>query len=656
MGENVVNNIPGKEKRIVDSNITCAHCDDGHIHTVAAEESDWKSHVNVLAGFAVLAVMLVLKHGFDYVPDPWVNFSIHALALLLAGGPVLRLALRNILSGNVFNEFVLMSVAAIGAFYIGAYNEGLGVMVFYSIGEWFQDSAVNKAKRNIKALLDIRPETATVLRENGIMTVHPFQVNLNEVIRVRNGEKVALDGVLLSDAGTFNASALTGESIPVDIKQGTPTFAGMINAGNVADIRVTASYKDSAMSRILAMVQDAAARKSTMQLFISRFAKIYTPVVFFIALCVCFGPVFFVKPYSFDVWFYRALIFLVISCPCALVISIPLGYFGGIGLASRNGILFKGGNYLDVMAKVNTIVMDKTGTLTKGIFKVHEVHTTGMDKSAFIALTASLEKHSTHPVAQAIVNYAEANSLDGFNAVNVTETAGRGLKGFINNDEVIAGNLEMMKNYEIAFPASLLEEAETIVAVAVNKKYCGHWLIADEIKTDAARTIKSLRSMNIKTMMLSGDKISVVKKVAAELHIGEAYGDLLPEDKLNKVSEEMARGKTVAFAGDGINDAPVIALADVGIAMGGLGSHAAIETADVVIQNDQPHKIVTAIRIGRITRAVVWQNIVLAMSVKAAVMILGAGGMATLWEAVIADVGVALLAVLNAIRIQRKKF
>ena len=658
----------GVEKAISSDNC-CSHDHDDHSHddlsdhdhshghshdNLSGEAESWKQHWNLLAASLILIVMLVLKFGFDIPHEKWIDFSVHAVAFLFAGASVIKHAFRNILRGNIFNEFVLMSVATLGAFYIGHYSEGVAVMVFYCIGEWFQDSAVSKAKRNIKALLDIRPDEATVLRNGQHEIVHPSEIALNETILIRNGEKVSLDGELISEKASFNAAALTGESRPVSKHKNDLIYAGMINLNSVAEIKVTSLFKDSALSRILKMVQDATARKSQTQLFISKFAKVYTPIVFFLALALCLLPYFFVDVYHFDEWFYRALVFLVISCPCALVISIPLGYFGGIGLASRNGILFKGGNYLDVMTKVNTVVLDKTGTLTKGVFKVQQVSAISISPEELITLTSALEKHSTHPIAKAVVDYA-GNKNDHTVVSDVEEIAGMGLKGIVEGKEMLAGNLKLLQAHRIDFPSSLSNEVDTVVVLAINNKYAGYITIADEIKEDAAETIQSLQRLHIETIMLSGDKQSVVDKVAHELDIQTAFGNLLPEGKLEKVQELKNNGRIVAFVGDGVNDAPVIALADAGMAMGGLGSHATIETADVVIQNDQLHKIVTAIRVGKITRDIVWQNIIMAMVVKMAVLILGADGIATLWEAVIADVGVALLAILNAVRIQRKQ-
>lgn len=627
--------------------------DDGHDHG-SEDNSGWRSHIPLLASLAILAVMLTFEFGFKLVPKFPIDLVIYALAYLLAGYSVLNLAFRKALRFDFFNEFFLMSVATIGAFAIGSYSEGVAVMVFYSIGEWFQDAAVNNAKRSIKALLDVRPDEVTVIRNGSPLVADPSIIELGETIQVKPGEKVALDGELLSENASFNTAALTGESKPDTKHKGETILAGMINLNTVAEIKVTAIFKDSKLSKILEMVQDATARKSQTQLFISRFAKIYTPIVFALAVAVCLVPYFFVADYSFQTWFYRALVFLVISCPCALVVSIPLGYFGGIGLASKNGILFKGGNFLDVMTKINVVVMDKTGTLTKGVFKVQEVVVKDIDKQELVNLAAAIESNSTHPIAKAVVEYAGENAKN-LKASNVEEISGHGLKGTVDGKNVLAGNAKLLKKFNIEYPAELDQLVDTVVVVAVNDKYAGYITIADEIKEDAKQAIEEMHKLNIKTVMLSGDKQAVVDKVAQSLGIDNAYGDLLPEGKVEKVQALKNEGKHIGFVGDGVNDAPVVALADAGIAMGGLGSDATIETADIVIQNDQPSKIVTAIKIGKITRSIVWQNISIAMIVKVIVLVLGAGGVATLWEAVIADVGVALLAILNAVRIQKIK-
>lgn len=631
---------------------------DGHDHDHEQAESEepsaWKSHWDLILAFIILVTMLVLKFGFDFTPSKWVDLGIHTVAFILAGWRVLDLAFRKAKRGDFFNEFVLMSVATLGAFYIGSYSEGVAVMVFYCIGEWFQDAAVNRAKRNIKALLDIRPDEVTVIRNGTNQVTDPSQIQTGEIIQVKPGEKVALDGELNSENASFNTAALTGESKPDTKYKGDQILAGMINLNTVIEVKITALFKDSKLSKILEMVQDATGRKSQTQLFISRFAKIYTPIVFFLALAVCLVPYFFVDDYVFNVWFYRALVFLVISCPCALVVSIPLGYFGGIGLASRNGILFKGGNFLDVMTTVNTVVMDKTGTLTKGVFKVQKISAEGIDKKELVRITAILEKNSTHPIAKAVTEYA-GDAIGTVTAEAVEEIPGHGLKGKVEGKEILAGNLKLLKKFNITYPQELENIVYTVVVTAIDNRYAGNITIADEIKEDAEGAIKDMHALNIKTVMLSGDKQSVVDEVAKTLGIDQAFGDLLPEGKVEKVQQLKNEGRKIAFIGDGVNDAPVVALADAGIAMGGLGSDATIETADVVIQNDQPSKIVSAIKIGKITRKIVWQNISLAMGIKVIVLILGAGGVATLWEAVIADVGVALLAILNAVRIQKIK-
>lgn len=630
--------------------------DDDHQHSsgVVNHQPNWLQHWNLLLSLLMVFLILSLEYGFGLkLQNPWA-IIVNSVAYLLAGSSVLAMAFRKAKRGDIFNEFVLMSVATLGAFYIGQYTEGVAVMVFYSIGEWFQDTAVNKAKASIKALLDVRPDEVTVLRNNITSVINPSEIKLGEHIQIKPGEKVALDGQLISESASFNTAALTGESKPDTKYKGDQIFAGMINLNTVAEVKVGSLFKDSKLSKILEMVQDATARKSQTQLFISRFAKVYTPIVFFLALALVIIPYFFVDDYVFNEWLYRGLVFLVISCPCALVVSIPLGYFGGIGLASRCGILFKGGNFLDVMTKVNMIIMDKTGTLTKGVFKVQEVETLSYTEKEWLHMVAALEKNSTHPIAEAIINYA-GNAIGNTIATEVEEIAGHGLKGKIDGNTILAGNLKLLKKFNISYPSEIEEISSTMVVVAIDNKYAGYLTIADEIKEDAVQAIKGLHQLNLKTVMLSGDKQAVVDEVANVLNIDKAFGGLLPDGKVEKVKEFKRQGYHIAFVGDGVNDAPVIALADAGIAMGGLGSDATIETADVVIQNDQPSKIADAIKIGKITQKIVWQNIILAMIVKLIVLALGAGGIANLWEAVIADVGVALLAILNAVRIQKMK-
>ncbi len=606
-------------------------------------------------------ILLMIALSLDFlIEQSWFKSYIrlvwYILAYLPVGFPVLLYALKAALKKDVFSEFFLMSLATIGAFSIGQYQEGVAVMLFYSIGELFQSAAVKKAKGNIKALLDIRPNSANVQRNGKTEIVHPNSVQIGEIIQVRSGEKVPLDGVLLNEKGSFNTAALTGESVPDSIYKDNDVLAGMINIGPVVEIQVTKKFSDSSISRILELVENATARKAQTELFIRKFARIYTPIVVLSATLLTVLPIFFTENYVFADWLYRALIFLVISCPCALVISIPLGYFGGIGAASRNGILFKGSNYLDLITKVNTVVMDKTGTLTKGVFKVQKVESNNFSEDEFLSLVAAIEKNSTHPIAKAIV----ADSLDKGERLIITsveEISGHGLKGVWNNETILAGNAKLLKKFNVNYPDKIDEIVDSIVMVALNNKYQGYIIVSDEIKPDAVKAIEDLKILSIEPIMLSGDKQSVVSQVANLLGIDKAFGNLLPEHKVENVENlKRDKSKVIAFVGDGINDAPVLALSDIGIAMGGLGSDAAIETADVIIQTDHPSKIATAIYIGKATRKIVWQNIILAFSVKAIVLILGAGGIATMWEAVFADVGVALLAILNSVRIQKMKF
>jgi len=631
--------------------------DDGHNHGAETSESKWKTYSPV-----IISLMLLLSGiAFDQYVKPaffkdWIRLAWYAAAYLPVGYPVAMQGIRLLLKGDVFTEFVLMTIATIGAFFIGEYPEGVAVMLFYSVGELFQDAAVNRAKRSIKALLDIRPASAFVKRDGGFTEVPPAEVNIDEVIQIKAGDKVPLDGEMLSAGSTFNTAALTGESKPSEISKGEAVLAGMINQDKVVELKVTKAYNDSALARILTLVQEATTRKAKTEQFIRRFSRVYTPIVALVAVMIAVLPYFFVADYVFNTWLYRALIFLVISCPCALVISIPLGYFGGIGAASRNGILFKGSNFLDLMTKVNTVVMDKTGTLTKGVFKVQDLKSYELEEGNWLPMAAALEAASTHPVAQAVVQYA-GDKGKGVTVDGLEEISGHGIKGSIEGKEVLAGNLKLMDKMGIDVPDELKGIEDTIVIVAVDKKLAGYLTIADEIKEDSLEAIKALHDRKIETIMLSGDKQSVVDRVAKSLGIDKAFGDLLPEDKVKKLEEVKSdRSRVVAFVGDGINDAPVLALSDIGIAMGGLGSDAAIETADVIIQTDQPSRIARAIQIGKATNAIVWQNISFAFIVKGMVMVLGVGGIATMWEAVFADVGVALLAVLNAMRIQRMKF
>lgn len=628
--------------------------DDGHNHSNPEKLGNFRTYLPSIFSF----VMLIAGIAFDYFEtfphfSGWIRIVWYVVAYLPVGFPVIKEGWNSILKGDFFTEFLLMSIATIGAFAIGEYPEGVAVMLFYAVGELFQSAAVKKAKVSIKALLDVRPNEALVYRNDNYVSVNPETVAIGEKVQVRVGEKIPLDGILLSEKGSFNTAALTGESKPDTIAKGEKVFAGSINLDGVIEIETTKEFKDSSIARILDMVQNATARKSKTELFIRKFARIYTPIVVFLAIGLTFLPYFFVDDYVFNDWLYRALIFLVISCPCALVISIPLGYFGGLGAASKNGILFKGASYLDEMTRITTVVMDKTGTVTKGVFKIKEIKAIGWDEPEFMKYLMTMEEQSTHPIAKAIMEY-KADGED-FQASEVTEIAGKGLKGTVNGKTVLVGNKALMISNNIEVPSQTDNIVESIVMVSIESKFAGYVIIADELKEDAHEAIKQIRESGIsKIIMLSGDKDSITQQVAKEMGVDWAKGGLLPEAKLAEVEKLMSEtDNKVAFIGDGINDAPVLAVSDVGIAMGGLGSDVAIETADVIIQTDQPSKIARAIKIGCSTRRIVYQNIALAFGVKAVVLVLGAGGLATMWEAVFADVGVALLAILNAVRLQR---
>jgi Zn2+/Cd2+-exporting ATPase len=640
------------------------HDGHGHNHEEGEEHDHSGGNESIFKMFlpAIISlVLLLIAIGLDnYFPQNWftgwARIVWYALAYLPVGFPVLKEAVISISKGEIFSEFLLMSIATIGAFAIGEYPEGVAVMLFYAVGEVFQTLAVKRAKANIKTLLDQRPDEVTILNDNQAKIIKAEAVQIGDIIQLKSGEKLGLDGELISETASFNTSALTGESKPDTKAKGETVLAGMINLNTVAQVKVTTAYTDSKLSKILELVQNATAQKAPTELFIRKFAKIYTPIVVLLAILITALPYFFVENYVFSQWLYRALVFLVISCPCALVISIPLGYFGGIGAASKNGILFKGSNFLDIIANIQNVVMDKTGTMTEGVFKVQEVTIKPkFDKYEILKMVNALESQSTHPVATAIFEYVgEVDSTIKLNKVE--EISGHGLKAEVNGKELLVGNFKLMDKFLITYDIDPTKIVYTLIAIAYDKIFVGYLTIADSIKEDSQITVDKLKELGVKTTMLSGDKNTVVQFVAQKLGITNAFGDLLPEDKVNKVKEILARNLTVAFVGDGVNDAPVVALSNVGIAMGGLGSDATIETADVVIQDDKPSKIAMAINIGKQTKRIVWQNITLAFAVKAIVLVLGAGGLATMWEAVFADVGVALLAIFNAVRIQRMKF
>ena len=601
---------------------------------------------NVILSGGMLVIGLLFPYlGLDFVEKPQFLLAWYLLAFAFVGLPVMKEAWETALKGDVFSEFMLMTIACIGAFAIGEYPEGVAVMLLYCIGEALQDRAVDRARDNIQELIAFRPTVAKVVVQGKMIEKSPEEVQVGDILEVKAGDRVPLDGKLVSASAAFNTAALTGESLPRTFETGGEVLAGMIAVDAVSHLEVVRPASESAVSRILNMVESAAERKAPTELFIRRFARIYTPIVIGLALLTVVCPYLYSifdsqYSYVFTDWFRRALVFLVISCPCALVISVPLSYFAGIGLASKHGILFKGSNYLDAITEVDVVAFDKTGTLTTGEFAVQSV--VGLDQEA-LQTVAAMEKSSNHPIAQAILKYCPTEEN-----ISSQDIAGYGLK----NEEWLVGNLKLLDREQVSYADALRSIPETVVAVARKGKYMGHIILADTIKEDAKKAISDLP---VRAEMLSGDRQELVTKVAADLGISHAYGDLLPDGKVLHLQNVKKAGERVAFVGDGINDAPVLALSDVGIAMGGLGSDMAIETADVIIQTDQPSKVACAMRIGRYTRRIVHQNIALALGVKAVVMLLGLLGFANLWMAVFADSGVALLAVLNAARIFFKK-
>ena len=644
----------------------CSCC--AHTHECAPEkhiekkESIFAEYWKVGLSFILLISGIIMNAlELPFFREGYFSLIWYIVAYLPVGLPVMKEAWESIKDKDYFSEFTLMFVATLGAFYIGEYPEGVAVMLFYSVGELFQEKAVDKAKRNIGALLDVRPEEAAVVRDERVVIENPQSVKVGETIEIKTGGRVPLDGMMLNEVAAFNTAALTGESVPRSIRMGEEVLAGMIVTDKVIRIKVIRPFDKSALARILELVQNASERKAPAELFIRKFARVYTPIVIGLAVLIVLLPFIYslITPqflFTFNDWLYRALVFLVISCPCALVVSIPLGYFGGIGAASRLGILFKGGNYLDAVTKINTVVFDKTGTLTKGTFEVQFCNCeSGVSEEELIRMIASVESSSTHPIAKAVVNYAGQRDIELSSVTDSKEYAGLGLEAAVNGIQVLAGNGRLLSKFQIEYPPELLSITDTIVICAIGNKYAGYLLLSDSLKEDARIAIQNLKALGIQNIqILSGDKQSIVSNFAEKLGISEAYGDLLPDGKVKHLEELRQHTENqVAFVGDGMNDAPVLALSNVGIAMGGLGSDAAIETADVVIQTDQPSKVAEAIKVGKLTRRIVWQNISLAFGVKLLVLILGAGGLATLWEAVFADVGVALIAIMNAVRIQK---
>lgn len=629
------------------------------------EEDTGKIKKKLLIG-GVLFVLGIFVPKTLFIP----KLAVFLVSYLVIGGDVLLSAFKNILNGQVFDENFLMAIATVGAFAIGEYPEGVAVMLFYQLGELFQGIAVNNSRKSIVSLMDIRPDYANIKVGEGIKKVSPEEIKVGEIIVVKPGEKVPLDGKILKGASTFDTSALTGESLPREAKAGDDVLSGFINKNGLIEIQVAKVFSESTVSKILYLMENAGSKKSKTENFITKFARYYTPAVVITALIVAIIPPLLIQGATFSDWIYRALIFLVVSCPCALVISIPLGFFGGIGGASRHGILIKGTNYLEVLNNLESVVMDKTGTLTKGIFKVTEVNVknnikindfennkTELTKPLLLKYAAHIEKFSNHPIAQSIVAEYEnsASKVDENVVKDFEEISGFGIKVNINNHQFLAGNSKLMDLENITFDKK--ENLGTAIYLAADGKYIGNILISDEVKEDSARAIKGMKENGVKEIvMLTGDNGAIGKNIAEKLGIDKVFTELLPNEKVEKLEEiyktKSEKGK-VAFVGDGINDAPVLARADLGIAMGGAGSDAAIEAADVVIMNDEPSKIVTAIKIAKKTKEIVWQNITIAFAVKIIVMALGLFGDATMWEAVFADVGVALLAVLNATRVLR---
>ena len=609
----------------------------------------WKPALSLallIAGIAMSAT------GVAWFQNRWIQALWYGIAWLSTGLGMLREAAEEAREGDFFNEFLLMSVASIGAFAIGEYPEAVAVMALYCIGEVLQDRAVSRARGNIQSLIAFRPDHAVVVKDGERMTVNPTEVKVGDLIEVKPGERVPVDGTLKDEAAAFDTSALTGESEPRVIERGDEVLAGMMASESVVRLQAVRPASESAISRILHLVEDATEHKAPAELFIRRFAKVYTPIVVGLAVLVValpwlyslFAPAY---SYSFTEWLHRALVFLVISCPCALVISIPLSYFAGIGAASRRGILFKGSNYLDALANIQTVVFDKTGTLTTGQFAVKAVE--GLTDEQ-MAIVAAIEQNSPHPIARAITAYCKPKAAAVSDLKNI---AGYGLSAVVDGKRWLVGTTRLLEHEGVEYPNTLDSIVGTMAAVGIDGHYAGHIVLSDVLKEDAKRAITDLDRLHIETVMLSGDKQALADEVAWQMGI-IAYGDLLPHDKVECLQHMMREGfRRVAFVGDGINDAPALALSDVGIAMGGLGSDMAVETADVVIQTDQPSRVAEAVALGRRTHRIVTQNIAFAIGVKVLVMILGVLGIATLWEAVFADVGVALLCVLNSLRLMR---
>lgn len=610
-----------------------------------------KTTTKIIIAFILFVIALTINF-----PNEWINKVIYIISYAIIGLEIVWKAIKNIIKGKVFDEHFLMTIATIGAFAIGEFPEAVAVMLFYQIGELFQSYAVNKSRKSIASLMDIRPDFANLKRNNQIIKVNPEEVKIGESIIVKPGEKIPLDGVIIEGSSMIDTSALTGESIPRQVKINDEVLSGCINQNGLLTIKVTKEFGESTVSKILDLVENASNKKSKSENFISKFAKYYTPIVVITALILAFIPPFILKMGTFTDWLYRALTFLVVSCPCALVMSIPLGFFGGIGGASKIGVLIKGSNYLEALSKTEIVVFDKTGTLTQGVFEVQKIETVETSKEELIKLTAHAESYSNHPIAIS-VKKAYGKEINNNIIEKIEEISGMGITAKIDGKDILVGNDKLMKEKEINY--TKCNEIGTILYVAIQNKYAGYIVISDKIKQDSKKTIEELKKNNIKkTIMLTGDKKEVGEIVAKQLGIDAVYTELLPNEKVEKM-EKLLQEKTttgkLAFVGDGINDAPVLALSDIGIAMGGLGTDAAIEASDIVIMTDEPLKIVDAIKISKKTMRIVKQNIVFAISIKVAVLILSAFGLSTMWEAVFADVGVSVIAILNSLRALKTK-
>ena len=606
----------------------------------------------------ISAILFVLALVITF-SNEWINNGLFIISYLVVGFEILKKAVRNIFRGKVFDENFLMAVATIGAFAIGEFPEAVAVMLFYQVGELFQSYAVDKSRKSIASLMDIRPDYANIEKDGKVEKVDPDEVKIGDIIIVKTGEKIPLDGVVVEGTSSLDTMALTGESVPRVVKTEDEVLSGCINKDGLLKIRVTKEFGESTVSKILDLVENASSKKSKSENFITKFAKYYTPTVVIIAVLLAFIPPIILKDFNtFSVWLYRALSFLVVSCPCALVISIPLSFFGGIGGASKMGILIKGSNYLEALANTETVVFDKTGTLTEGIFEVQDIYAEGIEKDELLRIVAHAENYSNHPIAKS-VKKAYNKEIDEKIIKNPQELSGKGIWAKIDEKDILVGNEKLMLEEKIDFKKC--DEVGTILYVAIDKKYVGYVLIADKIKQDSPKTIRELKAMNIKeTVMLTGDKKEVGEYVAKKLNMDKVYTELLPDGKVEKVEEllkqKSEKGKLV-FVGDGINDAPVLTISDIGVAMGGLGSDAAIEAADIVIMTDETSKISKAINLSKKTMRIVHENIIFAIFVKIAVLVLTAFGASTMWEAVFADVGVSVIAIINALRMLNiKKF